>query len=60
MMRASAEDNHSKPGAVCPRVSWWGGGVGGLRHQSLLVLLCHALSHVLLCMALSAALNECM
>ena len=28
VMRASAEDNHSKPGAVCPQVSWWGGGWG--------------------------------
>ena len=29
VMCAAAEDNHSKPGAVCPQVSWWGGGVGG-------------------------------
>ena len=26
VMCAAAEDNHSKPGAVCPQVSWWGGG----------------------------------
>ena len=28
VMCAAAEDNHSKPGAVCPQVSWWEGGWG--------------------------------
>ena len=60
-MRAVAKDNGSEPGAVSSQVSWWvtGGGGGTLSPEStgLLSMLCHALSHVLLSKALSAALK---
>ena len=69
LVRAVAKDNGSEPGVVSSKVSWWvtggrggGGGGGGTlspEYTALLSMLCHALSHVLLSMALSAALNKC-